>query len=238
MTAQRPLGIPGFTSTDRPSGTVWTGLRDVPSDWRGCAVTMGVFDGFHRGHAALVRRVRERAAQHGLPSVLLTFDPHPLAVTCPERAPRHLTSLEDRVRLAHGLGIDTVLVLPFTTALAGMAADEFTDQVLGHTLGARAVVVGENFRFGREGEGDTPLLGAAGKRLGFTVDAMPLVAHEGRTCSSTLIRSRLAAGDLKGVEELLGRPWRTALPGPPPPSGGTASPVRVVDGIASRALRG
>lgn len=219
MTAQSSPRPSGFTSAERSSGTVWTGLRDVPSDWPGCAVTMGVFDGFHRGHAALVRRVRERAARHGLPSVLLTFDPHPLTVTCPERAPRHLTSLEERVRLAHGLGIDAVLVLPFTAALADMTADAFADRVLGRTLGARAVVVGENFRFGRAGGGDTVLLGRVGQRLGFTVDAVPLVARDGRTCSSTLIRSRLAAGDLKGVEELLGRPWRSAPAGPPPPVG-------------------
>ncbi|MEV0055273.1 hypothetical protein AB0H34_32845 [Saccharopolyspora shandongensis] len=214
MTAQSSPSHPEFASAVRSSGTTWTGLRDVPSDWQGGAVTMGVFDGFHRGHAALVRRVRERAAQHELPSVLLTFDPHPLTVTCPERAPMQLASLEERVRLAHGLGIDAVLVLPFTAALADMAADEFADRVLGHALRARAVVVGENFRFGRGGGGDTALLGRTGRRLGFTVDAVPLVAHGGRACSSTLIRSCLAAGDLKGAEELLGRPWRTAISAP------------------------
>ncbi|MET9663278.1 hypothetical protein [Streptomyces sp. NPDC006510] len=232
MTARSSLNRPESVSPVQSSGTVWTGLHEVPSDWRGCAVTMGVFDGFHRGHAALVRRVRERAARHGLPSVLLTFDPHPLTVTRPERAPRYLTSLEERVRLAHDLGIDAVLVLPFTPVLAGMVADEFADRVLGHTLGARAVVVGENFRFGRGGGGDTTLLGRAGMRLGFTVDAVPLVAHDGRTCSSTVIRSRLAAGDLKGVEELLGRPWRTAISAPPEPPGGTASRVPATDSVA------
>ncbi|MFB7917236.1 hypothetical protein [Streptomyces sp. NPDC056061] len=216
MTARSSPIRPESMSPVRQRGTVWTGLHEVPSDWRGCAVTMGVFDGFHRGHAALVRRVRERAARHGLPSVLLTFDPHPLAVTCPERAPRRLASLDERVRSAHGLGIDVVLVLPFTPVLAGMAAAEFADRVLGHTLGARAVVVGENFRFGRGGGGDTALLGHAGRRLGFTVDAVPLVSHDGRTCSSTLIRSRLAAGDLKGAEELLGRPWRATVLEVPP----------------------
>ncbi|WP_424862654.1 hypothetical protein [Streptomyces sp. MMS24-I29] len=223
MTAQSTPNCPEFAPAVHASGAVWTGPHDVPSDWRGCAVTMGVFDGFHRGHAALVRRARERSAHHGLPSVLLTFDPHPLTVTCPERAPTHLTSLEERVRHAHGLGIDVVLVLPFTTALADMAADEFADRFLGRTLGARAVVVGENFRFGRGGSGDTALLGRAGRRLGFTVDAVPLVAHDGLPCSSTLIRSRLAAGDLRGVEELLGRPWRTAFSAPPAPPGGIAS---------------
>ncbi|WP_335938905.1 hypothetical protein [Streptomyces sp. PTD5-9] len=238
MSDTRTSTPPTGAGSGASAGTVWTGLHEVPPDWRGCAVTMGVFDGFHRGHAALVRRVRERAARHGLPSVLLTFDPHPLTVTFPERAPRRLTSLEERVRLAHGLGIDAVLVLPFTPVLAGMAADEFADRVLGRTLGARAVVVGENFRFGRGGGGDPTLLRRAGKRLGFTVDAVPLVAHDGRTCSSTLIRSRLAAGDLKGVEELLGRPWRTTIsvpPVPPVPSvppGGAASRAPATGGVA------
>ncbi|MEZ7005268.1 hypothetical protein [Streptomyces sp. AD55] len=207
MTVRTSPARAGAPATGPAPGAVWTGLGDVPSDWPGCAVTMGVFDGFHRGHTALVRRVRERAAEHGLPSVLLTFDPHPLTVTRPDRAPRQLTSLEERVRLAHGLGVDAVLVLPFTTALAAVPADEFADRVLAAGLGARAVVVGENFRFGRGGEGDTVLLGRRGRRLGFTVDAVPLVARGGHTCSSTLIRSRLAAGDLRAVEELLGRPW-------------------------------
>lgn len=205
----------------RPARAVWTDLSDVPADWPGCAVTLGVFDGFHRGHAELVRRVRERAARHGLPSVLLTFDPHPRTLTCPQRAPAQLLPLDERVRLAHGLGIDAVLVLPFTPALASLTADAFADRVLGGTLRARAVVVGENFRFGSGGRGDPALLAEAGQRLGFTVDTVPLVAHEGRSCSSTLIRGRLAAGDLRGAEALLGRPWQ---PGHPLPAGPSRKP--------------
>ncbi|MFE7216362.1 hypothetical protein ACFU93_42245 [Streptomyces sp. NPDC057611] len=234
MTAPSPPDCTEVPPAVHSMGAVWTGLHDVPSEWPGCAVTMGVFDGFHRGHAALVRRVRERAAEHGLPSALLTFDPHPLTVTRPERAPSKLVSLEERIHLAHDLGIDAVLVLPFTAALAGLAADEFTGRVLGHTLNARAVVVGENFRFGRGGGGDAVLLRRAGRQLGFTVDAVPLVAHAGRTCSSTLIRTCLAAGDLEGAEELLGRPWRTPVSLPPPSSRGTASPAAKADDTAKR----
>ncbi|MGH3389131.1 MAG: hypothetical protein ACRDOO_09670 [Actinomadura sp.] len=188
------------------AGEVWRNQADVPAGWPGCALTMGVFDGFHRGHTELVSRTRHHAARCRLPSVLLTFDPHPLTVTCPERAPRKLLTIGERIALAQHLGIDVVFVLAFTNQLAHTTAHEFASQIIAETLHASVVVVGENFRFGHGGRGDIDTLKDAGARHGFTVDAVRLVEYEGRTCSSTLVRDYLKVGDRESAERLLGRP--------------------------------
>lgn len=171
---------------------------------RGSVVTMGVFDGFHRGHQALVERARAHAVAREVPSVLLTFDPHPLALTCPERAPTMLMTVEQRVEAALDLGIDHVLVLPFDRTLAATPAEDFVRDGLVDRLGARHVVVGANFRFGRGGAGDTGYLRDSGPRLGFTAESVALVEHRGRVCSSTTIRNLLATGDLAAARDLLG----------------------------------
>lgn len=171
----------------------------------GSVVTMGVFDGFHRGHQALVQRARARARVLRLPSVLLTFDPHPLVVTCPERAPRQLLSIDDRVARALDLGIDHVLVLPFDKSMAATSAEDFVSRGLVERLRVQHVVVGENFRFGRCGAGDPDYLAEAGEWAGFTVDAVPLVRHGGQVCSSSVVRRLLAGGDVGTARQLLGR---------------------------------
>lgn len=171
----------------------------------GSVVTMGVFDGFHRGHQALVQRARTRARALRLPSVLLTFDPHPLMVTCPERAPRQLLSIDQRVARALDLGVEHVLVLPFDKSMAATSAEDFVWQGLVERLHVQHVVVGENFRFGRCGAGDPDYLTEAGEWAGFTVDAAPLVQHGGQVCSSTAVRRLLAGGDLRTARQLLGR---------------------------------
>lgn len=171
----------------------------------GSVVTMGVFDGFHRGHQALVERARTRAARLRLPSVLLTFDPHPLLVTCPERAPKQLLSVEERVDSALDLGIDHVLVLPFDRETAVTPAEDFVRSGLVERLHARHVVVGANFRFGRHGSGDPDYLAKAGEWYGFDVEAVSLVEEGGRVCSSTEVRGLLANGDTTAARKLLGR---------------------------------
>jgi riboflavin kinase/FMN adenylyltransferase len=171
----------------------------------GSVVTMGVFDGFHRGHQELVARACGRSRLLRAPSVLVTFDPHPLAVTCPERAPRQLLSVDERVRRALDLGIDHVLVLPFDKSMAARSAEDFVRDGLVDRLHVRHVVVGENFRFGRCGAGDPHYLREAGEWSGFTVDAVRLVQHDGQVCSSTAVRRLLAGGDLRTARQLLGR---------------------------------
>ena len=133
---------------------MWEDLSDVPQHWAGCVITIGVFDGFHRGHQALVRRARTRARRLGVPLVLMTFDPHPRSVTKPGSTPALLLSVAEPVAMAHALGVDVVLVLPFTHSIASIPADEFVGQALIASLKAKAVVIGANFRFGAGGRGD------------------------------------------------------------------------------------
>lgn len=195
-------------TTPTPSTTPARHLRAWPEPdafTSGSVVTMGVFDGFHRGHQALVEKARTRAHALHVPSVLVTFDPHPLVVTCPERAPRQLLDIEERVRRALDLGIDHVLVLPFDKSMAATSAEDFVWRGLVDRLHVRHVVVGENFRFGRCGAGDPAYLAEAGEWSGFTVDAVPLVQHGGQVCSSTAVRRLLAGGDRQAARALLGR---------------------------------
>jgi riboflavin kinase/FMN adenylyltransferase len=171
----------------------------------GSVVTIGVFDGFHRGHEALVRRTVEEARRLDLPAVLVTFSPHPVAILAPASAPRQLMSVDDRVAHALSLGIDTVVVLPFTIALSVQPVADFVADGLVATLGVRRLVVGDNFRCGRGGEGDIARLVRLGRRHGFRVEAVDLVEAAGEYCSSTEVRRRLARGDLAGAREMLGR---------------------------------
>lgn len=172
---------------------------------RGSVVTMGVFDGFHRGHQELLDRAVARGRKADLPVALVTFDPHPLAVLVPDRAPAQLMPVADRVAHAQAHGADHVVVLPFTRSLADLPADDFVQAGLVHRLRCRALVVGSNFRCGRGGVGDLAFLVQAGRRLGFDVEALDLVQHKARTCSSTAIRQALVRGDVAMARELLGR---------------------------------
>lgn len=171
----------------------------------GSVATIGVFDGFHRGHEALVRRTVGHARRLGLPAVLVTFSPHPLAVLAPGAAPRQLMSVDDRVGHALSLGLDAVVVLPFTVSLSVQPVADFVANGLVSALGVRQLVVGDNFRCGRGGEGDITRLAELGRTHGFRVEAVDLVEAAGQCCSSTEVRRRLARGDVAGARELLGR---------------------------------
>lgn len=185
--------------------SVWHGWPDAGAFAGGSVATVGVFDGFHRGHEALVARTVGHARRLGLPAALVTFSPHPLAVLAPGAAPRQLMTLDDRVDHALSLGVDAVVVVQFTAALAFQSAADFAADGLVGRLHARLLVVGDNFRCGRGGEGDVERLAALGTPHGLSVDAVDLVAAAGQRCSSTEVRRRLASGDLAGARELLGR---------------------------------
>jgi riboflavin kinase/FMN adenylyltransferase len=184
---------------------VFIGWPDARLPASGSVVTVGVFDGFHRGHETLTARATSSARGLGLPAVLVTFDPHPLAVIAPEAAPRQLMRLEDRVDHALSVGMDAVVVLPFTEELAAQSAADFVTRGLVGRLRARLLVVGANFRCGCGGEADVTRLAHLGEPHGMRVDAVDLVDAAGGHCSSTEVRRRLASGDLDGARELLGR---------------------------------
>ncbi|MBG6087927.1 bifunctional riboflavin kinase/FAD synthetase [Actinomadura viridis] len=185
----------------------WHGLGEVPADWGRSVVTIGVFDGVHRGHQRIVRAAAEQARERGLRSVVITFDPHPDEVVRPGTHPPLLTSARRRIELLEGLGTDAVVVVPFTLELSKVPPDEFVQSVLVDRLHAAHVIVGEDFRFGHRAKGDVALLTELGDKYDFTAVGMPLVAN-GDTISSTYIRARLEAGEVEEAANALGRPHR------------------------------
>jgi riboflavin kinase / FMN adenylyltransferase len=187
---------------------VWRGVEAVPAGWGPCVVTLGVFDGLHRGHAQLVQRAVRAGRIRGLPVVLVTFDPHPARVVGLPRDTAALTTVERRAELAGDLGVDAVCVLPFTPAFAQLSPGAFVERVLVGALRAAAVVVGANFTFGHRGAGDPALLRGYGNSYGFTVEAVPLLHEVEAPCSSTYVRERLRAGDVRAAARALGRPHR------------------------------
>lgn len=171
-------------------------------------VTIGVFDGMHRGHATLVGEAVRRARELQVPAVLLTFDPHPSEVVRPGSHPAQLTTLRRRAELAEELGVDVFFVLPFTVELSRMPADQFVHQVLVERLHVAEVVVGDNFTFGHKAAGDVRLLRDLGRRFGFAAEDVGLLARGELTFSSTYIRSCIDAGDVAAAADALGRPHR------------------------------
>ena len=169
------------------------------------AVTVGNFDGVHRGHQALVAAVVAEARRRGSLAVALIFDPHPSRVLAPERAPGTLMTIPQRAEVLADLGVDRLAVLPFSRELSHEPAESFARQVLAECLGASAVVVGFNFRFGHARAGDVASLEALGRRLGFVVHAIPPVLHEDTPVSSTRVREAVARGAVEAARELLGR---------------------------------
>ena len=186
----------------------WQGLDDVPDGWGPSVVTIGVFDGVHRGHQRIVGRATEVAAALGLPVVVITFDPHPDEVVRPGAHPPHLGTARRRAELLAGLGVDAVCVLPFTREFSELGPDEFVHAVLVDRLHAVRVVVGEDFRFGYRAAGDVALLAELGEKYDFTAEGVPLLADDGVRISSSEIRERLAAGDVAAAARDLGRPHR------------------------------
>ncbi|MCW2632407.1 MAG: riboflavin biosynthesis protein RibF [Pseudonocardia sp.] len=186
----------------------WRGLDSVPAGWGRSVVTVGVFDGVHRGHQQLIGRAVAAAAERGLPAVLVTFDPHPAEVVRPGSHPAVLSSLSRRAELVAELGVDVFCVLPFTPQLSRTPADEFAHEVLVDGLHAAEVVVGQNFRFGHRAKGDVALLTELGRRFGFATEGVEVISTDSITFSSTYVRACIDAGDVQAAAEALGRPHR------------------------------
>ena len=168
-----------------------------------CALTIGNFDGVHRGHRALVDRVIARAREANLTSCVLTFEPHPREFFAGEAAPARITRLRDKLDLLSQAGVERVHVARFDARFAALPAERFIEDVLVRGLGTRWLLVGRDFRFGARRTGDFATL----QDHGFTVEAMPDVEFDGRRVSSSAVRAALKAGDLRGAERLLGHPY-------------------------------
>jgi riboflavin kinase / FMN adenylyltransferase len=186
----------------------WLYPAEVPASFGPSVVTIGVFDGVHRGHQRIVERARQAADERGLPVVVVTFDPHPDEVVRPGSHPPFLCTARRRSELLAGLGVAAVCVIPFTLEFSRLDPDEFVRAVLVDRLHAAMVVVGETFRFGHKAAGDVALLAELGEKYDFTTEGVPLLTENGVTISSTGIRALLAAGDVAGAAQDLGRPHR------------------------------
>jgi riboflavin kinase/FMN adenylyltransferase len=171
-------------------------------------VTIGVFDGIHRGHQAIISDAVKMAAERGVPSALLTFVPHPSEVVRPGSHPPVLTTIVRRAELVEQLGVDVFCALPFTLEFSRMGPNEFVHQALVEQLHASAVIVGENFRFGHKAAGDIALLERLGRRFGFTAHGVPLLQEGDTPLSATYVRSCVKAGDMETAAAVLGRSHR------------------------------
>jgi riboflavin kinase/FMN adenylyltransferase len=189
----------------------------LPPQVTGTVVTVGTFDGVHRGHLDVIGRLVARAESAGLPSLLVTFEPHPLEVLHPASAPLLLTTRDEKLTALASTGLDYVAILPFTLALAQQSADQFVDLVLRARFRMAELLIGHDHGFGRGREGDVEALRALGTQRGFRVDVVPpVVTDDGEPVSSTLVRKALAAGDLRGAAAGLGRHYSvsgTVVPG-------------------------
>ena len=183
------------------------GLAAVPQGQGPTVVTVGMFDGVPRGHRALLDRVAAEAAARGVPPAAVTFDRHPLAILRPGSEPPLLTTLDRKVELLGEAGMEVVLVLEFTRELSEVTAEAFAAEVLFDRLAARAVVVGENFRFGHKAAGDPALLAELGQPREVEVVAVGLHAFGDEVVSSTRVRAELAKGDVAAAAASLGRPY-------------------------------
>ncbi|MFI1177949.1 bifunctional riboflavin kinase/FAD synthetase [Streptomyces sp. NPDC020799] len=190
----------------------WRGLEDIPQDWGRSVVTIGSYDGVHRGHQLLIGRAVERARSLGVPAVVVTFDPHPSEVVRPGSHPPLLAAHHRRAELMAELGVDAVLILPFTAEFSKLSPADFVVKVLVDKLHAKLVVEGPNFRFGHRAAGDVDLLKELGATYDYDVEVIDLYvtgeAGDGQPFSSTLTRRLVAEGDVAGAMEILGRPHR------------------------------
>jgi len=186
---------------------IFRSLSEIPTHFGPAVVSVGNFDGVHRGHRWILDQVMESARKRNARSVALTFEPHPMCVLRPENAPRLITPLPARLELLEATGIDSVIVLPFTLELASMSASGFAESVLRDAIGAVEVHEGSNFRFGYRAEAGVRELTELGKRFGFDVKVYEALYHRGMVISSSNVRSLIASGDVRTARSLLGHPF-------------------------------
>ncbi|WP_131747913.1 bifunctional riboflavin kinase/FAD synthetase [Frankia sp. Cppng1_Ct_nod] len=186
----------------------WRGVQNTPDDWPGGVVTIGFFDGVHRGHQQIIESAVGRAHRAGRPAAVLTFDPHPAEVIRPGSHPPLLTTPEFKAELLEGLGVDALCVQPFTPEFSRLSPEEFVHDVLRRRLRPNAVVVGENFTYGHRAAGNLATLRGGGATNGFAVEGVRLLREDEHVLSSTHIRARIAEGDVVTAARALGRDHR------------------------------
>lgn len=183
------------------------GLHNLRPEHRGCVLSIGNYDGVHRGHQALLARLRESATRLGLPATVLVFEPTPREYFAPAEAPPRVLTLRDKLAALAEQGVERVVIARFEARLAALTGIEFVQQVIVGQLGARAVVVGDDFRFGARRSGDFELLQQLGCEQGFEVGRLATLEVQGGRCSSTALRGLLAEARLSEAAQLLGRPY-------------------------------
>jgi riboflavin kinase/FMN adenylyltransferase len=186
------------------------GIDKIERKFHNPVITIGNFDGVHIGHLSLFQRVKELAETMGGESIIITFYPHPIKVLSPSNGPPLITSHEQKVQLIEEAGIDVFLVIEFTREFANMSAHDFVHEIIHSKIGARAVVVGPDYRFGHKREGDIPTLTRMGKELNFEVYVVPDISINGVEVSSSTIRGFVTAGELRRAREMLGRDYQVA----------------------------
>ena len=191
----------------RPPVRVFRSLEEVPADFGPSVLTVGNFDGVHAAHRKILRRVGEVALKSNLKPSVLTFDPHPAKVVAPARAPRLLTTPEQRCALMREEGIAQVLILPFDRRVAHLSPEQFVEQVLVRKLDVRALLVGHDFRFGHKHAGNVRVLEELGRKHGFTTEVVEAVTLRGRLVSSTTLRHLIEKGQVSQAGRLLERPY-------------------------------
>ncbi|PYV14632.1 MAG: bifunctional riboflavin kinase/FMN adenylyltransferase [Acidobacteria bacterium] len=182
-------------------------LESLPAPERASVLTIGNFDGVHRAHQRLISSVVEAARAGGAAAVVVTFDPHPLRVLVPDRAPKMLTPFEVKASLIAALGVDILLVLPFTRELSRLSPSQFVSEILVEALHAAVVQVGPTFRFGHEQQGTVEALAQLGMQEGFQLDVLPMLKYRGEAVSSSRIRQMIEEGRVARAARLLGRPF-------------------------------
>jgi len=189
---------------------VWNGIDALPANLPAIVASIGKCDGVHLGHQEILRRTVAEAQRHGAPSVLVSFDPHPLAVVAPSRLPRLLQTRRQKLDHLADTGLSDLLILDFTPALAALDGEAFFFEVLLPRVRIRSVYVGENFRFGHNRAGDGSLLETIGARAGFAVQRVPAVRVDDAPISSSAVRVAVEAGDVERAARMLGRPYAVA----------------------------
>lgn len=184
------------------------GLHNIPSDFSGCVATIGNFDGVHLGHQTILQQLKKQGEEHGLPTVVMMFEPQPREFFAPDKAPARLANMSEKLQDLASFGIDYVLCLPFNQKLRSMSADQFIQTILLDGLKISHLIIGDDFRFGCDRTGDYQLLQQAGEEFGFSVEDTKTFELDGQRVSSTRVRECLKANDLDSANKLLGRPYR------------------------------